>query len=272
MKIIFLLISFVLISSNLFASKYENNLLQSLESMKYSSLEKRLDNLKEKSTKKIEIIWSIELKREIVGSYEEQKIKFEVRTQIKNDPLTIDVTKYYIELINIKDTIIYYKLIEEKYIRENEQWLCKLFTIKEQKNIKALVSLDSYFFKTFKTNLNMSELFIDSIVYGKNCGESGSPPTYRIKLDKVLDKKDISQLKKWLQSATIEIQLYAIEGYYFLKSDGVNFDEEVDQLVKIISTKKGTAYICQGCFHFNETISEIIKRIEKNMIIPPTPQ
>lgn len=115
---------------------------------------------------------------------------------------------------------------------------------------------------TYRIDLHFEELFEEEIVYGTRCGFAGSEPRYREKVNQLIASQDTFTLIQWLKSATVEIQLYAIDGILTLKKQDVYFEPWVLQLIETIGKKQGTAYTCSGCNHWNQPISEIVEQIK----------
>ncbi len=113
-------------------------------------------------------------------------------------------------------------------------------------------------------NLDLSQLRHSEIVYGHHCGFGGSEPEYRIQLNHALGLQDHITLLTWLQSNIPALQLYAMEGIYTLKKQGIHFDQSTFQMMELVEKKKGNVQTCSGCFGFTESISKIAKRIKKD--------
>lgn len=229
----------------------------------YKTLVTGLNDYQEKSTEKIKFKWSNYTDREIVNHYFEQVIKFEKMVQNTENKNSYSVERYKIKLIKDKEgDLAYYKITQIKHVQSNGHWVQNEILISENSN-KRLEQVKSDYKKLYAQSLNFNQLFETEITYGNHCGIAGTAPEYRVKLEELIAQKDTAQLVQWLKSATIEIQLYAIDGILTLKDEGVNFNPEVYELIDSIEKKEGTAFTCSGCIHWNEPINEIVIKIKK---------
>ena len=262
MKKIIYISSLIFLSTGLFAQEGEK-LAEYCQKFNYQAIETGLNNFQKKSTEKVEYKWHTELEREIVNDYFEQIIEFKKEVQDPENSAIHTIYTHKIKLVKKKEgDIVYYKVIKLKNVKSNGEWVPTEIIIEEKSNDK-LEQFKKDYVNTYSVSLNFDELFETEIVYGNHCGFAGMEPEYRVKMNELIESKDTVTLVQWLKSATIEIQLYAIDGILTLKKEGVDFDKQVLDLIDIIEKKEGTAYTCSGCIHWNQPIDETIKRIKK---------
>lgn len=262
MKKIIYILSLIFLSTGLFAQEGEK-LSEYCQKFSYQAIETGLNNFQKKSAEKVEYKWHTELEREIVNDYFEQIIEFKKEVQDPENSAIHTIYTHKIKLVKKKEgDIAYYKVIKLKNVKSNGEWVPTEIIIEEKSNDK-LEQVKKDYVNTYSVSLNFDELFETEIVYGNHCGFAGMEPEYRVKMNKLIESKDTNTLVQWLKSATIEIQLYAIDGILTLKKEGVEFDQQVLDLIDLIEKKEGTAFTCSGCIHWNQPIDETIKRIKK---------
>ncbi|MBI9062913.1 MAG: hypothetical protein JEZ14_13100 [Marinilabiliaceae bacterium] len=263
MKRIIYILSLIFLSTGLFAQEGEK-LPEYCRNFSYKEIESGLNDFQKESTEKIAYKWHIELERELINDFIEQIIEFTKEVQDEDNPVIHTIYTHKIKLIRTKvGNVAFYKVIKLKNIKSNGEWIPTEIVLKEDSN-NSLKQLEIDFKNAYSQPLNFEELFVTDIVYGNHCGDAGMEPIYRDKMNKLVESKDTTTLIKWLRSATIEIQLYAIDGILTLKQEGVDFDQPILDLIELIEKKEGSAYTCSGCIHWNQPIGETIERIKKH--------
>ena len=173
-----------------------------------------------------------------------------------------DDHKYRVKLIRKNQgEICYYQIAKLKYNNPKNK-KDAIETIKKKDSTALLNRLKSSFVQVYQVKLNFEELFRNDIMYGHLCGTAGNRLPYSFKVHQLIEKRDTTTLFKWLRSATIEVQLFAIYGIWCLKKEKMKFDGSVFQLIDQIADKAGFARVCIGGY-VNEPIKLIIKRIKK---------
>jgi hypothetical protein len=262
MKRIIYILSLIIWSNGLFAQEGEK-LSEFCQGFNYQTIENGLNDLQKKSTEKVKYKWNTELQREIINDFFEQIIVFKKDVQDPENSAIHTIYTHKIKLIKKKEgDVAYYKVIKLKNIKSNGEWVPTEIVLKEDSN-SAFQQIKTDFKKVYSQPLNFEELFVTDIVYGSHCGFAGMEPEYRIKMNALVESKDTKTLIRWLNSTTVEIQLYAIDGILSLKASGKEFDQKVLDLIELIEKKEGTAYTCSGCIHWNQPINETIERIKK---------
>lgn len=249
---------------NIELTKEEEKIYSFCKNLNYKKIEKGFNKLQSRSSNELMYIWQTDLEREIINDFFEQIIEFRVEIQDEENPAVYSVYTNKISLIKTKDgRIAFYKINRLENVKINEEWQ-KQDVVLQKDSSNLLRKLQSDFKNTYDQKLDFDELFETEIVYGSHCGIAGMEPEYRVKMNKLVESKDTTTLIKWLKSATIEIQLYAIDGILNLKKSGLKFDKSILELIELIENKEGEAYTCSGCTHWNRPINEIIERIKKS--------
>lgn len=249
-------------TSGLFAQEGEK-LITICQNFNYQEIERGLNDIQNKSTKKIKYNWRTELERELINNFFEQIIEVNKEVQDEENPFIHTIYTHKLKLIRTKDgKVAYYKIVQLKNVKSNGEWVPTEILLEENSN-NSLNHLKKDFQKTYSEPLDFEGLFETDIVFGSHCGIDGMEPEYRFVMNQLVESKDTTTLTKWLKSTTVEIQLYAIDGILTLKKTGLRFDKAIIDLIDIISKKEGTAYICSGCNHWNQPISEIVEEIKK---------
>lgn len=68
-----------------------------------------------------------------------------------------------------------------------------------------------------------------------------------------------AHLLTWLSSANTEKQVYAADGLLQLKKTGTSLSVDEMRVIDFIINKKGTMFVCSGCSHWHEDITEVTK-------------
>lgn len=165
---------------------------------------------------------------------------------------------FRVTIIATNETIAYYELSEEKYKKAGDGWESYYDLIDKFEDRKLLDSLQKSFKRIFQADLNKSELFITDFVYGRHCGNAGVDPEGRQQIDEWVAKRDKSQLLKWLRSANVEKQVYAIDGLLQLKKVGLKLTAAERSIIKFVLNKKGSVYVCGGCMYYRQGISSMM--------------
>jgi len=260
-RIVYILL-LIFSTTGLFAQEGEK-LSSFCQNFNYQEIESGLNDFQKKTTEKIKYKWHTELERELTDDFFEQIIEFKKEVQDEENPAVHTIYTHKIKFIRKQDgKVLYYKVVQIKNVKSNGKWIPSEIVLHEDSN-NELEQLKTDFQKIYNAPINFDALFKTEIVYGSECGFGGKEPEYRIKMNELVKSKDTKTLINWLKSATVEIQLYAIEGILTLKKAGVNFDKNILDLIDIISKKEGSAYTCSGCIHLNQPISETVERIKK---------
>lgn len=167
---------------------------------------------------------------------------------IRNNPDTNDVINTIRVRMLIKGkTILYYELNGAKNKIRGNRFGSKYDTIAYYKNDSLFSSLKQTFFNTFNVKLNERELFIDTLIYGENCGLMRVIPRERVVIDSLVEIRNKGELFKLLTSSNFEKQLYAVDGLFKLKEYGAKFTNNELNLINYVLTKEGNIYSCNGC-------------------------
>jgi hypothetical protein len=74
-----------------------------------------------------------------------------------------------------------------------------------------------------------------------------------------LSRKYPDLLEKWLRSANVEKQLYAVYGLRILAQHGIPLTDENATLISYVTHKEGNVRSCSGCKYYDIRISEILR-------------
>jgi hypothetical protein len=219
--------------------------------------EKFADSLN-KSKGNIRSHW--EYKRELVQGYWEGVFYFEKYVKDKFNPAISSVYGFRVNLIATDSVIIYFDLGEKKNQKVDKEWVPYYESMDHFKNDSLFSVLNNSFIKTFRADLNFSELFNLSIVYSDGgCGYVGTLSKEKMQLDTLVMKKDLVSLRKWLGSSNTETQLYAVDGFHRLKKEGVLLTPMDLEMINAVLQKKGTVQTCSGCMYGLDEINRLAK-------------
>ena len=167
------------------------------------------------------------------------------------------VTSYQMDIIAMGNVIVYSRLVHKKYLNDTSaDFSYKL--LKTVINQNGLSKFKTSFQQEYGANINLSQLFIDSIFYGDTCLSNDSKTVQRKKVESMVGRKDRKGLYRLLQSPLTEIQFYGVSGFYQLKQQGLVLSEKELLLIRHILQKKGTLKTCsRHHFTFLKNIEEI---------------
>jgi hypothetical protein len=121
----------------------------------------------------------------------------------------------------------------------------------------ARTRMNESFKAIFKIDPDTADFFKEDITYGDGCGFAGMPPRERVTINQLVAKKDKASLVKWLQSPNAEKQVYAIDGLFQLKEQGVYLTEDELAMIRYVQSKEGEMNTCGGCIYFARPIKEV---------------
>ncbi|MFN3195700.1 MAG: hypothetical protein ACE364_07130 [Chlorobiota bacterium] len=263
MKLLIYILIGIIFTNSLHA--IENELKMYCEKLDYNYLEKKLDSLKESSNNVLKYVWHVEIEREIVNDYSEGIIIFDKHIVDTLDNAVFYGDTYKIRYIkNINDKLIFCELAQKKYKGVEDDWI-EYEVVHFKDSTEEIMKFKSDFKSIYSIPINMDGLFSTKIAYGWSCGFIGKPPLYRKKLDSLLKNQNREELINWVGSPTLEIQFYAIEGILTLEKEGVQFESNVKEMIKIISEKEGFIKSCSGCMSRSVPIDQQFKYLIKDV-------
>lgn len=188
----------------------------------------------------------------------------QVQTIKTNDTVGIfEVHRYSIDLIIQDTSIVYFKMFDNgtALIGDSFEVINPVLILNYIDDIKIKVIID-------KKNQNKSysfeidDFFNKSVIYGDACGIIGSPPLNRLIMQYFVNELDTNSLFTWLFAPIVELQVYAVEGFYLLEKKGVKLTEEQKQMILFIKKKKGNVRTCNGCRMNEISIKEACKKFK----------
>jgi hypothetical protein len=200
--------------------------------------------------------------RELVNGFREMVFQVERSVPKANNRFISTVYTFRLNLLVTDSDFVFYDFSEEKGRIIKGKTVTSYPTIIKYKNDSLYNLLKAEFNKSYNSNLNVSELFIEPPVYGTLCGRTATPPAERTKINNLVKTKNKAELLKWLKSTITEKQIYAIDGLYQLKRQGMKFSAEELKCIKNVLNKKGYAYTCSGCIYGQECIAELVKEFK----------
>jgi hypothetical protein len=118
---------------------------------------------------------------------------------------------------------------------------------------KLHVQVDSVILKSIKSNnivfdIDHVDRFPDRSIFGYGCGASGSMPEEGLKMLKLVDEKDTTELVNWLMSINPVKQAYSYLGLKVLQSrDSVELTTNTLRLMTDVENSSILIYSCSGC-------------------------
>jgi len=240
-NIVFLWVSVV----NTFGQKIDT-LLALLNQRSYVGVDSFCSRVASKSAP-FNIIYRTGVNRQIVDSFYEISFEYQ-EIQPSRQKGTFDVHPYQVSVITRGDDIIYCKMLNNYHMHYAK-------TEVHFASVEAIRVLQLAYKSLYDRSIEVSDLFSDQVVYGSNCGWGGDDPDYRLKMNKLVETKNINELDGWLRSPVTELQVYAVEGFYQLSQHGFKVNPARQKLIAIIKSKKGTIRTCRGCVYSSRSIS-----------------
>ncbi|MDJ1466826.1 hypothetical protein [Xanthocytophaga flava] len=255
---IFFVIFSLLLTHHLFG-QVQHELMAVLKKKNLTILRQYTDRINH-NTKNRKAGW--EYIRDVTPGYQEGVYHMEEWVSNKNDLNTQTIYTFRVAFILAKETICFYNLSVEKNRKVENNWVPYFETIDSFKDDSLYQHFKNEFKALFQTALDENDLFTHDLTYGKHCYRSGIPPEGRKKIEVFVQNKDKDSLLQWLHSPNTEKQVYAIDGLYQLKKQGISLTQKELQQIQFVTHKKGRVYTCQGCFLGSENISEITKEFK----------
>lgn len=210
------------------------------------------------SNSNVTVIWLFN--RDITPSFQECVIDIDENLSSENNSDNSTILHYRINILAKSNEIIYYDFALNE--NNNSVWDDLTFKIIDSfRNEILMTELKNEFYKTYNDSLHKKELFDNSNIYGSSCLIARIKPKLRKENDLLVQNKDSILLTQWLKSTNTEKQVYGIDGLYQLKMNGHQFTTEQLRLIKIIKSKKGTIFTCDGCVNSSLKISKVVKSI-----------
>ena|GEM_PF-4187527 len=113
----------------------------------------------------------------------------------------------------------------------------------------------------YERELAVSDLFSDSVDYGRECSRFLMAPEARVKMEEMVEKEDIPGLNAWLASPVTELQMYAVEGLYSLCGRGLLLTAFQTRCIAAIGKKRGDVSTCHGCINGRQEVGELFRSI-----------
>jgi len=143
-------------------------------------------------------------------------------------------------------------------------WKRHFDTITYYTNVRIINEFNNRFINDFGVEVDNTELFEDTIVFGQKCSYAYEDPYWKTYMDSLVALKDREGLMKLIQSANSEKQLYGVWGFSILekkgKKKGLVLTELERKRIMNVLKKKGYVHSCIGFFFLIETFEDTVKR------------
>jgi hypothetical protein len=249
-----------------FSSEVSTNLRSQLRDLlEFKSFEKLLNEIETFKLDKTDfnIKKRIVLRSTLVNNFEQVVLEIRYNLFTENDHSTFLPYIFEIQVIKKSDELIYHRATEFRKVKIDSTWQSLESTFCQYENNKLCIQLDDDYASFYQTKLNVKDLFLSNIVFGKRCNEGGEKPKYRKTLDSLILSTDTTALKTWLNSPSLEKQLYALDGLYELKeTKGFEFNKQILKAINQIEKKKGIVNTCSGCMYLSDSIGDVLERVK----------
>ncbi|MFN8306172.1 MAG: hypothetical protein U0T79_05325 [Ferruginibacter sp.] len=218
-------------------SQFDDILRRGLKKQDYNEFERIVDSLKNLTDNHPNVYWDIQ--RELVPGIKESVITIEKPG--KNTGVFLQVN-----IISKNNSIVLYELKRTRMLEY--PWPPADSLLDYSKNDSLYKELEFQFSVQFGGNINPQELFLDSVIYSVAARGCKSSTRFREKLSSMIANIDTIKLFSWLSSTNVETQLYAVEGIYKLKQNGVKFSTLRSHIIKNILRREGVYRTCATNF------------------------
>jgi len=227
----------------------KNILIGILEENKYQKFKSFCKDWEEGKNQKINDIFS----RDIVKPYKEESYTVTKELEHKDNPSIYRIYSFSIDMIVNGDEIVFWRLQKSSSFGRDEQ---DKNTLPERiyKSERGFSEMKKMFRNVYSANLNEDEMFEKRIVYGYACSITGEDPKERKYINSLVKRRNVAELRKWLQSTNTEKQMYAVDAFCHLKQKGYKIGKNDLKLIHCILSKEGNIYVCRGCIYSSEDI------------------
>lgn len=175
------------------------------------------------------------------------------------DSLGHNEKTYRLNILSYNDSVFYYQLEEREFQSDSNRRKVVYSPITTFENKSSFLDLNLNFHKIFRTYIDESQLFLDTLVYGNYCGMAATAPKERRMVKSWVRSNNSRALLSWLTSPNTEKQVYAVDGLLQLRKRGYKLDKVTLQIIKYIVGKNGTIRTCDGCIEGAQQITDLIK-------------
>jgi hypothetical protein len=84
--------------------------------------------------------------------------------------------------------------------------------------------------------------------YGKSCGYGAETPEMRIRMNRLVETRDTTELNEWLGSKEPTSICYAVEGLRKLQANGISLSIDQQERLEELEDSKHLVRTCSGCF------------------------
>lgn len=197
--------------------------------------------------------------RDLTADYQEGVFIVERFVPERDNPAIQSVYTYRVNLIATKTTLAFYELSELK--NKKVKWKPYYDMLESYKDDTLFQDMKASFSRIFNAELREKGLFVTDFVYGDGCGFVGTDPIGRQIINQWVVENNKANLLTWLSSANTEKQVYAADGLLQLKKTGTSLSVDEMRVINFIINKKGTMFVCSGCSHWHEDITEVTKNL-----------
>lgn len=194
------------------------------------------------------------LNREVCSGYYETEIMYEIATPFEETDRVADLQSFHLHLLRHEDQIILARMHE---LNHEGDFLEELHRINEPLELEEM---GDHFRQEFRGNLDVDLLLNSKVDYGSSCGRLGKPPEYQEKMLDLVEVKNKQVLEEWLSSSITEVQIYAIDGFDMLRSEGLSPTRKQLMLINRIMIKKGEVRACAGNNYHTRSIKDICRK------------
>lgn len=187
--------------------------------------------------------------RDLMPGWQEATVLISERITGSKQQLT-----HLIALLTDGTGIVYYRLLEEDSLGKANEWKEPIDSFRSE---TGMARLKAAFQQLYGLPPDENDLF-SSYRYGTACGIDGAMPEMRLIQALLVKEKDIATLNSWLASVNLEKQVYAVDGFYWLKQKGYVLTAEQQRLIGIIKNKTGMIATCDGCTGENLPVGDVL--------------
>lgn len=159
-----------------------------------------------------------------------------------------DMWQYQIDLVTKNDSI-YLKSLKTEYFKK--------FTYQssDKNSLRDYLGKRNLFYESNKTSKDLfKEISLDE-TFAMYCGDGSFCTKEGMKIKKLVNNKDIENLKKLLSSFSCEKQSFGVLGFKLLTEKVIDFPKEYEKLIEHIKYRNSELQICSG------SITGVVERV-----------
>ncbi len=158
----------------------------------------------------------------------------------------------YFVTLSVGDKIFYSEIYRQYLTEDFERWYDKKLHVRiDSSFLKDLNKIQN---KNFRSNIDFDQLtrLPYRATFGYGCFASGTMPEDGIKMLELVNRRDTTELNKWLKSICPVKQTYSYLGLKLRQArDSISLTADTIKLMQELESSSNRVYSCSGCTFWN---------------------